>query len=96
MAKIKQLFPDWELPVPDEANASVPHLQAEIASQLSREEPPMQAMLPFQKETEKVEMLQQPRDLLSFMLVTDPNERPSASAVLASYEFRAFKRAIGA
>jgi hypothetical protein len=45
---------------------------------------------------QKIEMPQQLRDLLGLMLVTNPDKRPSASAVLASNEFRAFGELVGA
>lgn len=50
------------------------------------------AISPFEDETQKVEMLEQLRDT-SFvsLLVVNPLERPSASAVLASKEYRAFQ-----
>ncbi|KAF2452535.1 hypothetical protein BDY21DRAFT_388547 [Lineolata rhizophorae] len=89
MAKIKRLFPDWEIPTPEEVER--PTLQATVkaARRMSREEEPILAIL------QKVEMPQQLRDLLRLMLVTNPDKRPSASTVLASAEFRAFEKLVG-
>ncbi|KAJ5511810.1 hypothetical protein N7453_003913 [Penicillium expansum] len=53
MAKVKRLFPDWNIPTPDE-------------------------------------------DLLRFMLIPDPVERPSALSLLASRELQAFENLMGA
>lgn len=96
MAKIKRLFPDWELPTPNEVNGPVLQAAVKAARRMSQEEALMQAILPFQEEMQKVEMPQQLRDLLGLMLVTNPDKRPSASAVLASTEFRAFEKVLGA
>ena len=49
MAKIKQFFLDWELPTPGEVDGLVLHAAVKAASLVSREEPPMQAILPIQK-----------------------------------------------
>ncbi|CAG8267922.1 unnamed protein product [Penicillium nalgiovense] len=61
------------------------------ARSLSEGVPELQAILPLDEETKKVEMPQQLRDLLRFILVPDPKLRPSASSVLASSEFQEFE-----
>lgn len=53
--------------------------------------PELQMISPFDEETQKVEMPQQLRELLRFILAPDPKARPSASSVLASREFRDFE-----
>lgn len=95
MAKIKRLFPDWELPTPDKVDGPVLQAAVEAARRISREDPPMQAILPIQEEMQKVEMPQQLRDLLGFMLVTNPDKRPSASAVLESIIYLEFEKVVG-
>ncbi|CRL23802.1 Serine/threonine-protein kinase DCLK [Penicillium camemberti] len=75
MAKIKRLFPQWEIPT----------------LEMVKEVPALQAILPFDGETKKVDMPQQLRDLLRYILVPNPKKRPSASSVLASKEFRDFE-----
>ncbi|PSN63616.1 hypothetical protein BS50DRAFT_678881 [Corynespora cassiicola Philippines] len=94
MAKIKRLFPDWELPAPDKVDGPVLQAAVNAARYISREDPPMQAILPIQEEMQKVKMPQQLRDLLGFMLATNPDKRPSASAVLESISFQEFEKVI--
>jgi serine/threonine protein kinase len=96
MAKIRRLFPDWELPMPDEVEKPILQVAVRIARRISQEELPVKEILPIQEEMQKIEMPQQLRDLLGLMLVTNPDKRPSASAVLASNEFRAFGELVGA
>lgn len=97
MAKIKRLFPDWEIKTREEVIDPVLLGQARSARRISQyDEPAIRAISPIQEEMQKVEMPQQLRDLLILMLVTNPNKRPSASTVLASNEFRAFEKVVGA
>ncbi|KAF2816716.1 uncharacterized protein BDZ99DRAFT_375363 [Mytilinidion resinicola] len=91
MSKIKRLFPNWYIPTPDEVERHTLKSAVEFAIRFSEEEPIPQAISPFEKETQKVEIPEQLRDLLRLMLVVNPGERPSASAVLASREFQAFQ-----
>lgn len=90
MAKIRRLFPGWVIPSPDEFERATLKAAVEIAVRLSEEGPIPQAICPFE-ETRKVEMPEQLRDILRLMLVVNPGDRPSASDVLASREFRAFQ-----
>lgn len=90
MAKIKQLFPHW--PTPGEDSTHVLRTAVKSARSLITKVPELQARLPLEEETKKVEMPRQLRDLLRFMLVPDLAQRPSASSVLESGEFRAFEK----
>ncbi|KAK3327698.1 hypothetical protein B0T19DRAFT_422546 [Cercophora scortea] len=94
MAKIKRLFPDWNLPSPEEVDGLVLQGAVQTARRISEEEPEFQATPPFEEETQKVEMPQQLRELLRLMLVPDPSRRPSASSVLASSEFQALDKLV--
>ncbi|PGH01636.1 serine/threonine protein kinase [Polytolypa hystricis UAMH7299] len=94
MAKIKRLFPGWKIPTPDEIEGHVLKVAVRAARRMSEDERDVQAILPFEEETQKVEMPQQLRDLLRLMLVVNPDKRPSASSVLASTEFRAFEKLV--
>lgn len=94
MAKIKRLFPHWNIPTPDEVEGHSLKAAVDSAKCFSEEVPDLQAILPFDEEIQKVEMPQQLRDLLRFMLVPNPVKRPSALSVLASREFRAFEKFI--
>jgi serine/threonine protein kinase len=91
MAKIKRLFPYWEIYTLEMAKGSILETAATSAQSLSKEVPALQEISPFDEETKKVNMPQQLRDLLRFILVPDPKKRPSASSVLASREFRDFE-----
>ncbi|OQE66662.1 hypothetical protein PENNAL_c0182G01546 [Penicillium nalgiovense] len=91
MAKIQRLFPHWEIPPPEMVNGDILKVAVNSARSLCKEMPELLAILPFDEETQKVEMPQQLRDLLRFILVPDPKARPSASSVLASREFRRFE-----
>ncbi len=97
MAKIQRLFPDWELPSPDKVD-DVYYLRTifNITERMNREELPMQAILPLQEELQTVEMLEELRTLISLMLITDPDERPFAAAVLALNEYRALEKRVSA
>jgi serine/threonine protein kinase len=95
MAKIKRLFPHWNLPSSDEVKGHTLKAAVDSAGSLSKEVLGLQEIVPFDEETKKVEMPQQLRDLLRLMLVPNPVKRPSASSVLASTEFRAFENLVG-
>ncbi|CAG8300152.1 unnamed protein product [Penicillium nalgiovense] len=88
MAKIHRLFPYWKLSTPE---TDLLKVTVKSARSLSEGVPELQAILPLDEETKKVEMPQQLRDLLRFILVPDPKLRPSASSVLASSEFQEFE-----
>ena len=89
MAKIKRLFPKWNIPTSDEVKGDTLRATVKCARRMSREEPVLQAILSFEEEIKTVEVPQQLTDLLRLMLVTDPAKRLSASSVLASKEFQA-------
>ncbi|KAJ6118792.1 hypothetical protein N7471_013412 [Penicillium samsonianum] len=91
MAKIQRLFPHWEIPTLEMVKGDTLKVAVNSAQSLSTEVPELQAILPFDEETKKVDMPQKLRDLLRFILVPDPEKRPSASTVLASREFRDFE-----
>lgn len=95
MAKIKQLFPHWNIATPDEVEGHSLKAAIKSARRISLEEPDMQVILPLEEEIRGVETPQLLRDLLCLILVVDPSGRPSASAVLASKELRAFERFVG-
>ena len=94
MAKIKRLFPDWRIPTPDKVSGYILQDAVKTAEILSKEELEFLAIMPLDEETHKVEMPQELRDLLRFMMVVDPVQRPSAASVLASKEFRAFEQLV--
>lgn len=91
MAKFKRLFPDWNIPTPEEVTGHSLKAAVGAADTLSKEVPELQAISPFYEETGEVAMPRQLKDLLRFMFVLDPNRRPSASSVLASRELRDFE-----
>jgi serine/threonine protein kinase len=87
MAKIQRLFAYWEIST---SETDVLKATVESARCLS-EVLELQSILHLDEETKKVEMPQQLRDLLRFILVPDPKLRPSASSVLASVNFESSK-----
>lgn len=91
MAKIKRLVPEWNIPNPEEVTGDSLKAAVNSARRISREEAEQQLLSPFEEETRKVEMPQQLGDLLRLMLIANPSQRPSASSVLVSKEFRAFE-----
>jgi len=95
MAKIKRLFPHWNIPNPEDVDGHSLKATVSSAESLSKEVPDLQMIAPLDEVTKKLEMPQSLRDLLRFMLVLNPVERPSASSVLASREFRAFENLAG-
>ncbi|KAJ5795040.1 hypothetical protein N7457_001639 [Penicillium paradoxum] len=94
IAKIQRLFPHWEIPTLEMVKGDTLKVAVNSAQSLSIEVPELQAILPFDEETKKVDMPQKLRDLLRFILVPDPEKRPSASTVLASREFRDFEHSV--
>ncbi|KAB8270697.1 kinase-like domain-containing protein, partial [Aspergillus minisclerotigenes] len=94
MAKIKRLFPHWRIPTPNEVTRYALEAAVKSANYFSKDMPELQVILPFDKEIQKVEIPQQLRDLLRFMLVVNPVDRPSPSSVLASREFRSFEKLV--
>lgn len=98
MAKIKRLFPHWDIPTPGKVEGDSLKAAVGSAKRFSKQESGLQDILdilPFDEETQKVEMPQQLRVLLRSMLVVDPIKRPSASFVMASREFRGFEKLVG-
>ncbi|KAF2870953.1 hypothetical protein BDV95DRAFT_628872 [Massariosphaeria phaeospora] len=95
MAKIKRLFPDWGIPTPDKVDGHVLQAVVKSARRMSRDESSMQAILPFGEEMQKVDMPQQLKEVLHFILVVNPAERPSASSMLGSSELQAFEQFVG-
>lgn len=91
MAKIKRLFPHWNIPAPDDVEGDSLKAAVDSADALSKEVPGLQAILPFDEETQKVEMPQQLKNLLRFMFVLDPIKRPSAKTMLASRELQEYE-----
>ena len=91
MAKIQRLFPHWEIPPPEIVKDDILKAAVDCARSLCKKTPELLAILPLDEETKRVEMPQQLRDLLRFILVPDPKARPSASSVLASTEFGRFE-----
>lgn len=93
MAKVRRLFPGWEdIPAPDEVERPTLQSAVEFVVRFSHEEAVLRAIAPFEEEMRKVpEVPGRLRDLLGRILVVCPGERPSASAVLASREFRDFQ-----
>lgn len=96
MAKIQRLFPHWNIPASNEVDGNILKAEVDAAKSFAKEAPELQAIMPFDEETLKVEIPQQLRDLLHFMLVVAPGRRPSAACVLASREFRALEELVGA
>ncbi|KAJ9302768.1 hypothetical protein DTO271G3_142 [Paecilomyces variotii] len=87
MAKIKRLFPKWNIPTPNEVEGIILKNAVQSARRITEEESVMQAILPFEK-MQEVKMPEQLKELLRVMLAVNPNERPSASDLLASGEFK--------
>lgn len=91
MAKLKRLFPEWHIPIPDQVERPTLKSAVESAVLLSEDEEGPRSILSFKEESQKIQMPDQLRDVLRLMLVVDPRQRPSASAVLGSKEFKAFQ-----
>ena len=91
MAKIKRLFPSWNVPTPDMVKTHTLKAHVKFAISLADEEQIPQAISPFDIETRKFKIPEELRNILRLMMVVKPSERPSASWVLASKEFQAFQ-----
>lgn len=90
MAKLKRLFPKWEIPSPDTAETHTLHSTFEAAPTFAQEVPDILLIQPLDEELRKMQISAQLCALLQSMLVIEAVERPTASAVLASDEFREF------
>ncbi|RMZ72487.1 CMGC kinase [Pyrenophora seminiperda CCB06] len=91
LAKLRQLFPEWKLPHHDEVEDAELKVWLKY-SELFNEMSDMPRMSTFPEELRKVGIAQQLEDLLLFMLVVHPKERPTASSVLQSEQFQAFEK----
>lgn len=91
MAKLKRLFPEWRILTADEVERPSLKSAVESAVLLSEDEEGPRYISPFVEETQKFKIPDQLRDLLGLMLVVDPRERPSSSAILESKEYKAFQ-----
>lgn len=84
------------MPTPDKVDGYYLKAVVKAAKTLGETKPELQAILPFDEETKTVEMPNQLRDLLRFMLIHDPVKRLSASSVLVSRELRAIENLVRA
>lgn len=91
MAKLRRLFPEWHIPAHEQFGRPTLNSAVESAVLLSEDEEGPHWIAPFAEETQKLDIPDQLRDLLRLMLVVDPGQRPSASAVVESKEFKAFQ-----
>ncbi|KAI3393451.1 hypothetical protein diail_4247 [Diaporthe ilicicola] len=76
---------------PDEVERPTLKAAVEFAVPFSQDEPVPQDISPFEEETQKMRIPGPLVDLLRLMLVVDPRQRPSASAVLKSRELQDFQ-----
>lgn len=91
MAKPRRLLPGWHIPTPEQVERPTLKSPVQSAVLLSEDEKGPRWIAPFAEETQKIKIPDQLRDLLRLMLVVDPRQVPSASAVLESKEFKAFQ-----
>lgn len=92
MAKIKRLFPEWNLYAAlNKAKRLTVRTAIELAMRYSEEQEIPRTISPFDEETLKIIMPDELRRLLRLMFVVNPHERPSASSVLTSEEFYDFQ-----
>ncbi|RAL00462.1 uncharacterized protein BO80DRAFT_425626, partial [Aspergillus ibericus CBS 121593] len=94
MAKIKRLFPHWETPGSDTIDDPLLKAALDSAHRLGEGAPELQAILGLDAELQRVGIPEQLRDLLRFMLVVDPVQRPSAFSVLTSKELKALEKVV--
>lgn len=94
MVKMKRLFPVWNIPIPDEINGHFLKASVNCAKSFSEQDPDLQVILPFDMETQKVEMQRELSQLLRFKLIPNPSQRPSPLSVLESRELRAFENLV--
>jgi hypothetical protein len=92
IAKLRRLFPNWDGP-PREDLVLVAEFRV-ANSIIKRLSPMMEGILPLEDEMQRMDLLPELRDVLRFLLVTDPAKRPSAAQVLASDQLRALKEVL--
>lgn len=82
-----RLFPGWTGP-PNEDE--VCQCEFNMAKELSESfEPALEEISSLEDEMHKMGILPELKDLLCYMFIVNPDQRPSAVEVLASKEFRA-------
>ncbi|KAL1614354.1 hypothetical protein SLS56_012127 [Neofusicoccum ribis] len=90
IAKLRRLFPDWnDPPVEDNVHSREFTLSKRIA-----EEPGLIRISSLEDEMRGMHLLPVLKDLLSLMLVVNPDKRPSAAQVLASQQFQSLKESL--
>ncbi|RMD44479.1 hypothetical protein DV735_g752, partial [Chaetothyriales sp. CBS 134920] len=87
IAKLGRLFPEWDLQPHNSVTDNQILIPVELAQKLLRQpRAGLGKILPFE------DLPRGLMDLLRFMLVLKPDRRPSASDVLASKQYQAFKQ----
>ncbi|KKZ61070.1 hypothetical protein EMCG_04314 [[Emmonsia] crescens] len=92
IAKLMRLLPSWTIPPLEDENRQNEFNLAKALNE--RTLPQLCQMSVLEDEILKVDMPTELRDLLQLMLVVNPDERPSATHVLASKEFWALDKAL--
>ncbi|KAI1120585.1 kinase-like domain-containing protein [Nemania abortiva] len=85
IAKIRRLFPNWS---PSPTEDPLQKIMFRSSERLIKNQPNLEKISSLEDEMQTIDMLPEVRDLLRFLFVTDPNERPSAAEALASDYFQ--------
>lgn len=92
IAKLMRLFPSWTIPPLEDENRQNEFNLAKTLNEQTLQQ--LNQISVLEDEMLKVDMPTELRDLLQLMLVVNPDERPSATHVLASKEFLALDKAL--
>ncbi|KAF2453077.1 kinase-like domain-containing protein [Lineolata rhizophorae] len=86
IAKIRRLFPNWSpSPTDDSLQQSIFRSSERF---IENPRPDLKSISSLEDEMQAIDMLPEVRDLLRYLFVTDPNQRPSAAEALASTYFQ--------
>ncbi|RMZ82655.1 hypothetical protein DV738_g1631, partial [Chaetothyriales sp. CBS 135597] len=97
IAKVGRLFPEWNPQPPESVTDDQILIPIELARKLLRQpRGGLEKIMPLEEEMEEAKIPPELVDLLRFMFVLEPDQRPSASDVLESKQYEAFKQFVRA
>ena len=95
MAKLKRLFPEWNIPAPEGVVDAEYRSKLYAARGFCQEIEQLMGMSSVEEELRRMGVPKEVRDVVRLMMVLDPGERPLAREVLESKEMRALEGFVG-
>ncbi|OOF91832.1 hypothetical protein ASPCADRAFT_133908 [Aspergillus carbonarius ITEM 5010] len=95
MAKLKRLFPEWNIPAPEGVVDAEYRSKLYAARGFCQEIEQLMGISSVEGELRRMGVPKEVRDVVRLMMVLDPGERPLAREVLESKEMRALEGFVG-